>query len=107
MLRHPTAPHRGGRSADLLKVKSARDDEALVIGHEAGKGKHAGRLGALLCRLRSGVTFKVGTGFSNAQRESPPPVGAVITFRYFELTQAHVPRFPAFHRIRPDVQWDV
>eukprot|EP00965_Chrysotila_dentata_P091139 3009156-Pleurochrysis_carterae.AAC.1 len=27
MLRHPTAPHRGGRSADLLKVKSARDDE--------------------------------------------------------------------------------
>jgi len=103
ILRHPTAAHRGGRTTDVLKVKSKKDDEALVIGHEPGKGKHEGRLGALLCKLRSGVTFKVGTGFSDAEREDPPPVGSVVTFQYFELTEARVPRFPAYQRVRPDV----
>ena len=103
ILRHPTAAHRGGRTTDVLKVKSKKDDEALVIGHEPGKGKHEGRLGALLCKLRSGVTFKVGTGFSDAEREDPPPVGSVVTIQYFELTEARVPRFPAYQRVRPDV----
>ena len=103
MLRHPTAPHRPGRTADLLKVKSTKDDEAIVVGHEAGKGRHTGRMGALQCRLRSGVAFKVGTGFSDHEREHPPAVGTVISFRYGELTDANVPRFPAYLRVRPDV----
>ncbi len=34
--RNPTAAHRGGRSSDLLKVKSFQDDEALIIDYEAG-----------------------------------------------------------------------
>ena len=101
--RHPTAAHRGGRSSELLKIKVTRDDEAIVTGHEAGKGKHAGRMGALRCRLRGGKTFKVGTGFSDVQREDPPAAGTVITFRYFELTNDEVPRFPTFVRVRPDV----
>ena len=103
MLRHPTAAHRGGRTAELLKVKSSHDDEALVTAHEPGKGKHTGRLGALVCKLRSGKAFKIGTGFSDAQREAPPAIGSVVTFSYFELTKANVPRFPAYVRIRPDV----
>ena len=103
MLRHPMAPHRPGRTADLLKVKSTKDDEAIVVGHEAGKGRHTGRMGALQCRLRSGVAFKVGTGFSDHEREHPPAVGTVISFRYGELTDANVPRFPAYLRVRPDV----
>ena len=103
MLRHPTAAHRGGRTAELLKVKSSHDDEALVTAHEAGKGKHTGRLGALVCKLRSGKAFKIGTGFSDAEREAPPAIGSVVTFSYFELTKANVPRFPAYVRIRPDV----
>ena len=87
----------------LLKVKEGKDDEAIVTGHEAGKGKHAGRMGALMCKLRSGKTFKVGTGFTDAEREAPPPVGTVITFNYFELTNDGVPRFPSYSRVRPDV----
>lgn len=101
--RHPTAAFKPGRSTDLLKVKESKDDEALVIGHEPGKGKHAGRMGALQCKLRSGKQFKVGTGFSDAERESPPAVGTVITFAYFELTNDHIPRFPTYSRVRPDV----
>ena len=44
----------------MLKVKSSLDDEAIVTGHEPGKGKHVGRMGALHCRLKNGKTFKVG-----------------------------------------------
>ena len=52
--------------------------------------------------LPDGTRFKVGTGFTDAQREQPPPVGVTITFRYQELTRAGVPRFPSFLRVRED-----
>ena len=54
---------------------------------------------------RAGARFKVGSGLTDAQRAraAAPPVGAVITFKYFELTVARVPRFPTFLRLRPDV----
>jgi len=103
MARHPHAAHRPGRTPDLLKIKRTVDDEALVIGHEAGKGKHTGRLGALKLKLRNGNTFQCGTGFTDAERESPPPIGTVVTFQYFELTDGGIPRFPSFRRVRPDV----
>ena len=79
--RHPSAAHRPGRTPDILKVKESKDDEAIVSGHEPGKGKHTGRMGALMCRLRNGKAFKVGTGFTDAEREAPPGVGTVITFK--------------------------
>ena len=37
-----------GRSDALLKLKLQPDDEARVLAHLPGKGRHAGRLGALL-----------------------------------------------------------
>jgi len=102
MLRQPGSAYVAGRSATLLKVKSFLDAEAVVVGHEPGKGKHAGRLGALTVRLPGGKEFSVGTGFSDKERANPPPVGAVITFRYQELSDAGVPRFPSFVRVRTD-----
>ena len=45
----------------------------------------------------------MGTGFKDHEREAPPPVGSVVTVSYFELTNAGVPRFPAYERVRPDV----
>lgn len=104
MLRHPTADFRAGRVHDLLKVKSFLDDEALVVGHQpASEGKHAGRMGALVCKSRIGNQFRVGTGFSDAERAKPPAIGSVITYKFFELTKAGMPRFPVYDRIRPDV----
>ena len=99
MLRQPGSKYEKGRSATLLKVKTFHDAEAKVIGHEPGKGKHKGRLGALLVQLRDGTKFAVGTGFSDAERGAPPPIGSIITFRYQELSEAGVPRFPSFVRI--------
>lgn len=103
MLRQPASVYVAGRSMTLLKVKTFHDAEAEVIGHEPGKGRHQGRLGALSVRLSNGKIFSVGTGFSDKQRESPPPVGALITFRYQELSDAGIPRFPSYVGVRSDV----
>ena len=102
MLRQPGSLYVAGRSATLLKVKNFRDAEAVVIGHQAGEGKHKGRLGALLVRMGT-VEFAVGTGFSDKERAAPPPVGSTINFRYQELSEAGVPRFPSYVGIRTDV----
>jgi DNA ligase-1 len=100
MLRQPRSPYEAGRSNTLLKFKRFHDAEARVLEHLPGSGRHKGRLGALLVELPSGIQFHVGTGFADAQRNSPPPVGSFITFRYQELTDGGVPRFPSFVRGR-------
>jgi DNA ligase-1 len=102
MLREPSSEYVGNRSATLLKVKTFHDAEAVVIGHTAGRGRHKGRCGALQVRRDDGTEFKVGTGMSDQQRNDPPPVGSVITYRYQELTKAGVPRFPSFVGVAVD-----
>lgn len=104
MLRQPGSRYEAGRSATLLKVKTFHDAEARVVEHLPGAGRHKGRMGALAVELPDGTSFSVGTGFSDAQRENPPRVGSTITFRYQELSDRGVPRFPSFVRLRHDVQ---
>jgi DNA ligase 1 len=102
MLRQPESRYEVGRSVTLLKVKSFHDAEARVLEHLKGAGRHKGRLGALLVELADGTQFSVGTGFSDAERGAPPPVGSVITFRYQELSDGGVPRFPSYVGVRGD-----
>ena len=99
MLRQPASPYERGRSFTLLKVKTFYDAEAVVIDHQAGKGKHKGKLGSLVVQLSDGTEFSVGTGLSDAERAAPPTVGSTITFRYQELSDAGVPRFPSYLRL--------
>lgn len=103
MLRKPASRYEVGRSFTLLKVKSFHDAEARVMEHLPGAGRHKGRLGALSVELADGTHFSVGTGFSDHERDNPPPVGSIITFRYQELSDRGVPRFPSFVRVRTDV----
>ena len=105
MLREPRSRYEVGRSPTLLKVKSFRDAEARVLEHLAGAGRHKGRLGALLVELADGTRFSVGTGFSDAERSAPPAIGTVITFRYQELSDGGVPRFPSYVGVRGDAAW--
>lgn len=102
MLREPASKYVAGRSTTLLKVKTFHDAEATVIRHEPGKGKHTGRLGALAVKLPNGKEFSVGTGFSDRDRAQPPAVGSLITFRYQELSDAGIPRFPSYVGLRSD-----
>jgi DNA ligase-1 len=102
MMRQPGSKYVAGRSTTLLKVKTFHDAEALVVGHQAGAGRHKGRMGALLVRLPNGTDFAIGTGFSDRERENPPVIGATVTFRYQELSDSGVPRFASWVGIRLD-----
>ncbi len=95
--------YRGERNNDLLKVKPYDDAEARVVGHVPGKGRHGGRLGALLVETPEGKRFKLGTGLTDAERENPPPVGSWVTYRYNGVNPSGLPRFARFMRIRDDV----
>ena len=100
MLHRADAAYRPGRNAALLKLKPLHDAEAVVVGHVAGRGKHLGRMGALRLRTDEGADFLVGTGFSDAEREDPPPLGSVVTFSHRGSTAAGVPRFASYLRVR-------
>jgi len=98
--------HRGGslyraeRSTDLLKFKPFDDAEARVLGHVPGRGRHKGRMGALLVETEDGRRFKLGTGFTDAEREQPPAVGSWVSYRYNGVNDSGLPRFARFLRVR-------
>lgn len=102
VVKDPTLPFQTGRSAHVLKVKNFSDMEGTVIAHNPGKGKFEGMLGSLTLRLENGIQFKLGTGFTLAQRKSPPPIGSSVTFKYHGFTRNGVPRFASFMRVRRD-----
>ena len=102
MLHRGNSLYRAERNDDLLKLKPYQDAEATVVGHLPGKGKHAGVLGALVVQTPGGLRFSLGSGFSEAQRRDPPPVGSQVTYRYIALSAAGVPRFASFLRLRAE-----
>ena len=126
ILRDPSAPYKTGRSTVnegyLLKLKRFLDAEATVIGfeermhngneastNELGRTKrssHAagkigrGDLGALVCRFE-GVTFNVGAGFSDDERQriwndQAGHLGRIVKFKYFPVGVKKAPRHPVF-----------
>lgn len=101
ILRNPNAPYASGRSSDYLKLKPQQDAECIVTRHHEGKGKYEGKLGAISCRNEKGE-FKIGSGFKDAERDNPPPVGSLITYRYRGFTEKGLPRFATYLRIRSD-----
>lgn len=133
MLRSPRKPYKMGRSTlneqGLMKLKRFKDSEATVIGVEERmhngneatidsqgyieRSKHKenmigrGDLGALLVKdCRTGVEFSIGSGFDDAQRRElwqSPPVGRIITYKYFPLGSYDKPRFPVFKGFREDL----
>lgn len=102
MLHRGQALYQLQRSSDIRKLKPCQDADAQVLAHLPGKGKYSGMMGSLLVQLEDGSRFKIGTGFTDAERASPPPEGSTITFRYNGLTTHGKPRFARFLRIRPD-----
>ena len=101
--------HRGGslyraeRNTDLIKVKPFEDADARVVAHVPGRGKHAARMGALWVETADGKRFKLGSGFSDAEREKPPAIGSWVSYRYSGTNPSGLPRFARFLRERPDL----
>lgn len=103
MLQKADAMFADGRKGNLLKLKTYMDAEAVVIKHMQGKGKYEGYMGALLVQYINAkgqqIRFKIGTGFSDAERKNPPPIGTIVTFQYHGYTKRGVPKFASFLRM--------
>lgn len=87
-----------GRSHALWKLKPLHDAEAQVLSHEPGRGRLADLMGALRVRTASGIEFRIGTGFTDAERRDPPPVGSWISYTHRGVTPSGVPRFASYWR---------
>ena len=100
MLHHADAVWKSGRSDDLRKLKLVPDEDGIVLAHIAGKGHLEGRMGALLVQTPDGQHFALGSGFTDAQRASPPAVGTLVTYQYRDRTASGLPKFASFLRQR-------
>lgn len=127
MLRAPRGLYKCGRSTvregGLLKLKRFFDAEAEVIGveplyhntnapHRDATGRQvrpsdqagqvaSGTLGALVCRRPDGVEFRVGSGFTQAQRVSfwqqkSQLIGQLCKYKYLPIGAKEAPRHPVF-----------
>jgi DNA ligase-1 len=101
MLHHGAGHYRSGPSPHLHKLKPQADAEALVLGHEPGQGALTGLVGALRVQTPEGLVFRLGSGLSLAERQTPPAIGSWVTYRYRGLHASGVPRFATFWRVRP------
>ena len=100
VVRDGSLPYYTGRNKNALKVKSYQDAECIVMNYNEGKGKYTNKLGSLNCKLKSGKIIKIGSGFSDVLRTTPPKINSIITFKYYGLTSKGNPRFPVFMRER-------
>jgi DNA ligase-1 len=103
MIRKPLSLYDPKRSNSLLKVKSFKDDDAIIIGYESGSGRLQNALGSLIVKWvhDSSVVFKVGTGLTDSIRfshyNSILPIGSVISVKFFQIDlSSGKPRFPVF-----------
>lgn len=99
--------YKHGRSYDLMKFKDFSDDEATIIGYEAGKGKRTGTLGKFFMMDDDGIEFGCppGKGFTykdlaNILDNIHDYIGKRATFTFFERTKAGNYRHPQYKCIR-------
>jgi DNA ligase-1 len=102
VVRDPKTEYINHRTTKALKVKSFKDDECIIIGYTKGTGKYENKVGAIKCKLKNGIIFKIGSGLNNDFREKPLPLETKITFKYQNLTKYGKPRFPVFLRERKE-----
>lgn len=102
MLHHQDAPYRTGRSGDLIKLKPYQDAEGEIVAYRYGQGKYQGQIRGYVVALEDGRRINISNGLKNTERESPLPIGAVITYQYNGYTTTGKPRFARYLRVRND-----
>ena len=100
-------PYEQKRSYNLQKFKDFSDDEATIVGYEAGKGKFTGLIGKFLMIDDDGNEFgcPIGKGYNYSDRRYileniHDYMGKRATFTYFERTKAGSHRHPLYKTIR-------
>ena len=99
VVRDPSLAYYVGRRADALKHKPFMDEECRVISVLEGKGKFIGQMGAVECEFNEKI-IKIGSGFTDKQREKGLKIGTIVSFKYYGLTHLGNPKYPVFLRIR-------
>lgn len=100
VVRNPNTSYQTGRLNSALKVKPYFDTECIVQKILTGKGKYKNKMGSILCKTNTGKSVKIGSGFTDKQRQTPPKIGDEITFKYYGFTNKNKFRFPVFLRIK-------
>ncbi len=88
------------RTWDWMRLVPTHTEDLVCIDVFAGKGKHTGRAGGIIVDY-NGTLVKVGTGFTDAEREeiwAAPElfVGQIAEIKYKEITKAGSLRQPVF-----------
>lgn len=86
----------------IYKVKKEYTEDLIVRGIIPGKGKHAGKMGALVTDA-----CNVGTGFKDEERvalNTEDIIGKVIEVKFMEKTEGNKLRHPRFVKLRPDLK---
>ena len=112
MIKDTTAAYECKRSVAWLKLKPFIEVSLNIVGVEAGTGKNAGRLGALVCEGEDDgrrIRVNVGSGYSDELRtgiwdSQHTVIGQVVEVRADAVTQnqdgSYSLRFPRFLRFR-------
>jgi len=96
------------RTIDCVKVKTFKDADLEIIDFQEGRGRHKGRLGAVVVNYK-GNKVAVGSGFSDEMRDEiwknkKKYLGKIAEIVYFEETENKAGgkslRFPTFKTIK-------
>lgn len=105
IMRDPNAGYTIGtvKAGEIVKVKPTLSLDLLCVSWEAGEGKHAGKIGALVVEYK-GVRSGVGTGLSDADRDSNVLsfVGKIVEIECLGITAEGKLREPRFKGVRHD-----
>ena len=100
IIKDPAIPYRDGSEQRVLKIKHIDYMDGTVIGHTPGKGKYTGLMGSLTLKLKNGMVFNLGTGFSMNERHDAPRIGAIVTFKHYGFSKSGKPRFASFVKLK-------
>ena len=105
MYRNPEGLYEHKRSANLLKVKTFLDEEFIIVDVEEGCGKLMGHVGAFVCKMSSGKTFKATPAMTLEEKEAmwkkrKDYIGKFATVKYQNKTPEGSLRFPILKCIR-------
>lgn len=99
-----------GTGGEIIKLKRVLSFDLRVTGVEEGKGKHAGRAGALVLDFQ-GKELRVGTGFTDLKREmwwnfkdhpEGTMIGQIVEIEAMDYSEDGLLREPRFKGIRFD-----
>lgn len=99
-----------GTTGEIIKLKRVLSFDLQVLDVEEGKGKHAGRAGAIVVSFQ-GKELRVGTGFSDLEREmwwnfkdhpEGTIIGQIVEIEAMDFSEDGLLREPRFKGIRFD-----